>query len=118
MTPLNEISFYQLENLIMQRVPFKFLNLSEEQKLLQAFSHLNSYYSRFLKDQLFTIENEEKTIEFVQTQNFSLDMPMVLLCNEGSLSKKVAFELEKIGYKNVYVIASGIQQLLLDASKN
>ncbi len=115
---LNEISFYQLENLIMQRVPFKFLNFSDEQKLLSAFAHLNSYYMRFLKDQLFSITTEENALELISSQSFPLDMPMVLLCEEGTSSTSLAQKLEQNGFKNVYVIAAGLRQLLQDAKLN
>lgn len=115
---LNEISFYQLENLIMQRVPFKFLNFSDEQKLLSAFAHLNPYYMRFLKDQLYSVTTEEKALEFISSQSFPLDMPMVLLCEDGESSKSLAQKLEQTGFKNVYVIAAGLKQLLQDARLN
>lgn len=114
---INEISFYQLENLILQRVPFHFINIANEEALLSCFIHINPYFQKFLKDQLRTVASLEKAQELIKENQFSIDTPLVLICENGEISKKLAEELEQKAFKNVYVIAGGLKQLISDTKK-
>lgn len=114
---LNEISFYQLENLILQRVPFHFINFANEETLLSCFQHINPYFQKFLKDQLYTVTEIEKAQDLIKEKPFSIDTPIVLICENGETSQTLAEQLEQKGYKNVYVISSGLKQLVLDSKQ-
>lgn len=120
MSQLNEITFYQLENLILQKVPFKFIDLhstneASSNEIHEAFKHLNPYYLRFFKEQ-FVEMTSQNTLEEINLLKLSLETPFILLCKDGQHSSKKASELEAFGYKNIYVLTGGLQQLLKDAN--
>lgn len=105
---LNKIGFFQLDNLINNRVPFLFFNMSES--LLSWYSsvskmHLESYEILTTNEAVIGILNEKKTAK---------DHAIVLLCRDEKLSLKLNTELERLGYTNVYVIDGGYQQLVTD----
>lgn len=45
------------------------------------------------------------------------DYAIVLLCLDGSISLKLAQELENLAYTNVYVIDGGYQQMVTERSQ-
>lgn len=105
---LNKISFYQLDNLINNRVPFLFLNMSES--LVSWYTsvskmHLNTYEILTKPDQALPVLEERKAPK---------DYAIVLLCKDGSDSLRLYSELEKQGYTNVYLIDGGYQQMVTE----
>ena len=104
----NKIGFYQLDNLINNRVAFLFFNMSES--LLNWYTsvsrmHLESYEILTTEAQIIAILNEKKAPK---------DYAIVLLCNDGSRSVLIEKELQKLAYTNVYVIDGGYQQLVTE----
>lgn len=104
----NKMGFYQLDNLISNRVPFLFFNMSES--ILGWYSsvskmHLENY-------QILTSETE--IIAILEEKKAPKDYAIVLLCPDGRISLKVNTELEKRGYTNVYVIDGGYQQMVTE----
>lgn len=122
MSLLNKISFYQLENLILQRVPFKFVELFQnssadelaKESSLDAFKHLNPYYQRFFKEQ-FLAADLDQIVKGSSDFILSFESPIILICQDGLSSNEFALALEKVGYKNIYLIEGGLTQLLADA---
>ncbi|MCB0370506.1 MAG: rhodanese-like domain-containing protein [Bdellovibrionales bacterium] len=110
MDQLNEIGIYQLENLIIQRVPFKFINLLADQKILSKLSHLNSYYTNFFKEQFLETSLSEP-ISTIKTLNLPKDTPFIILCQDGTDSKNLGISLEKEGYQNIYILAGGFDKI-------
>lgn len=105
---LNKINFYQLDNLINNRVPFLFFNMSES--LVDWYSsvsrmHVNTYQILLKPDQVLPVLEEKKAPK---------DYAIVLLCADGSDSLKLYAELEKRDYTNVYVIDGGYQQIVTE----
>lgn len=94
-----EIGLFQLENLILSRTPFVFLNLSEIEES-SGDVRLDSY-----------LKNAEQVHEDRVGEHLSsLDKqsPVVLLCENGERSEALALILEKQGFRNVYVIQGGV----------
>lgn len=122
MSLLNKISFYQLENLILQKVPFKFVELFQNSSsdtfakgsTLDAFKHLNPYYQRFFKDQ-FLAADLDQLVNGSSDGSLAFESPIILICQDGLSSNQFALALEKVGYKNIYLIEGGLAQLLADA---
>ena len=122
MSLFNKISFYQLENLILQKVPFKFIELFQssspdeptKESTLDAFKHLNPYYQRFFKEQ-FLAADLDQLVKGSNNISLTMESPIILICQDGLSSNEFALALEKVGYKNIYLIEGGLTQLLADA---
>jgi len=107
----NKINFYQLDNLINNRVPFLFFNMSES---------LVGWYSSVSKLHLQTYEImtiESQIISVLSAKNAPKDHAIVLLCTDGSASLKLTLSLEKLAYTNVYVIDGGYQQMMTERNQ-
>lgn len=109
---LNQINYFQLDNLVRNRVPFLFLNMSGED--------LSAGYTSIYK---MHVENNQKMVahdmvlkEFLNP-TLSKDTAVVLLCADGAKSAEIAAEFEKNGYTNVYVMDGGYQQLVTERSQ-
>lgn len=105
---LNKIGFYQLDNLINNRVPFLFFNMSES--ILGWYTsvskmHLESY-------EILTVETG--IIALLAEKKAPKDYAIVLLCPDGRNSLKLNTELENMGYTNVYVIDGGYRQMVTE----
>lgn len=104
----NKINLYQLDNLISNRVPFLFFNMSES--LLSWYTsvskmHLQTYEILTKKEQVISILSEKKPAK---------DHAIVLLCYDGTDSLHLTVELEKLAYTNVYVVDGGYQQMVTE----
>ena len=105
---LNKINFFQLDNLINNRVPFLFFNMSE---------NLSSWYTSINK---LHVENHqilttlEQIIPILTEKKIPKDQAIVLLCHDGSQSLQIFQNLEKMAYTNVYVIDGGYQQIVTE----
>lgn len=106
---LNEIGFFQLDNLIKNRVPFLLANFSEN-----ISSKYTSIYHQHIKNYEFSFKNEDEFLLFLKEKNHAKDSAIVLLCFDGKLSNKLCSDLIKLSYTNIYYIKDGYQQLLLD----
>lgn len=106
---LNKIGFYQLDNLINNRVPFLFLNLSGN-SLVDWYTVLSR-----LHVQTFEVMLAEADIQAeLDNRKVPTDHAIVLLCPDGTLSMKIYGELSAKHYTNVYVIDGGYQQLMTE----
>lgn len=105
---LNKISFYQLDNLIKNRVPFLFFNMSKS--ILDWYTSINKTHLE--NYQILT--TEAQVISILIEKKVSKDYAIVLLCNDGTISLKIEKELQKLTYTNVYVIDGGYQQIVTE----
>jgi rhodanese-related sulfurtransferase len=106
----NQIGIYQIENLILQRVPFTLLDLTNDANLIAPFEHLNSYYLNFFKNLIL----KTTTTDYKSTDKFKSlpkDAPVVIVCDSGEDSKKIASELESSGYFNSFYVDGGAKSL-------
>lgn len=110
MSTVNEIGIYQLENLVMQRVPFTLFDMTQTHDLPELFKHLNPYYLNFLKQQIVKITPTELLMN-EKFQSLPKDSPMVLLCDLGAESQKMAQELETKEYQNVFYVNGGAKSI-------
>ena len=105
---LNKISFFQLDNLINNRVPFLFYNMSES--IAPWYSsvsrvHVQTYETMISSDEVLNNLTEKKAPK---------DYAIVLLCRDGSESEQLMIKLEKNAYTNVYVVNGGYQQIVTE----
>lgn len=107
----NKINFYQFDNLINNRVPFIFFNMSES--LLGWYSSINKMHLETY--QIITDQNH--ILSILIEKKSPKDYAIVLLCLDSSISLKLAQELEKLAYTNVYVIDGGYQQMVTERSQ-
>lgn len=114
MEATNQIGIYQIENLILQRVPFTLLDLTNEANVIAPFEHLNSYYLNFFKNLILkTTAAEYKSTE--KFQSLPKDAPVVIVCDSGKDSLKIATELEAEGYINSFYVIGGAASLKVPA---
>jgi rhodanese-related sulfurtransferase len=100
-----EIGLFQLENLIISRSPFVFLDVRANPS-----GELPVEIERCLKvAHAIKVEEAEK---YLNDQGGSKERPIVLVCNSGGKSSKLAAQLETAGYTNVYYIAGGVAGLV------
>ncbi|MGZ3724627.1 MAG: rhodanese-like domain-containing protein [Pseudobdellovibrio sp.] len=104
----NQINFYQLDNLINNRVPFMFYNMS---------SSLTDWYTSVSRMHVTNHEllvKPDEVLSDVGQKKVPKDYAIVLLCNDGRTSIKLSSELEKLAYTNVYVVNGGYQQIVTE----
>jgi rhodanese-related sulfurtransferase len=105
---LNKIGFFQLDNLINNRVPFLFYNMAES---------IAPWYSSVSK---LHVQNYEKLMPLaeikthLENQKTPKDYAIVLLCNDGQQSLELYKQLAADSYTNVYVVNGGYQQIVTE----
>lgn len=105
---INKLGFFQLDNLINNRVPFLFYNMSES---------IASWYTSVSK---LHVQNYEKLIPHsevkahIEEQKTPKDYAIVLLCKDGKQSLELYTQLAALAYTNVYVINGGYQQIVTE----
>lgn len=104
----NKIGYYQLNNLIENRVPFLFFNYGTD---------LTPWYTSIQKlhvEAWQVMLTESQTQSELDSRKIPKDFAILLLCPDGKQSKRIAKDLEKKGYTNVYLIDGGYQQMVTD----
>jgi len=105
---VNQIGFFQFDNLIQNRVPFILVNLGVD---------LSSWYKAHLA---LHLENHtlactpENAIELVQAKKVPPHYALVVIDAKGETSFLVAASLEAAGFINVYVVKNGLAGLAID----
>lgn len=99
-----EIGLFQLENLALVQTRFQLFDLRRAPGPVHP--HVDALLA---KARPLRADQVEKVM---QTEQISLDAPIVLLCETGDTSTAVAERLESIGYDQVYVVAGGVAGLL------
>lgn len=105
---LNRIGFYQLDNLINNRVPFLFFNMSES--ILDWYTSVNKMHVETYQ----ILTTEHLIISILNEKKAPKDYAIVLLCSDGAASLKIEKELANLAYTNVYVIDGGYQQIVTE----
>lgn len=102
---LNEINYFQFENLIKNRVPFVLVALGVD---LDSF--YKDFHQRHLAQVLWSCSPEEFLRE--APKKFSdLGTAFVFICTNGELSKKLCNQSASLGYLNTYFCGGGLQAL-------
>ncbi len=109
------IEFFQFDNIIRARVPFFIVNLGVD---------FDSIYpmGKFPMERIH-IRNREmpfsptlpmnQITSSIQTERVDLQDPLVVICQDGSVSSSLAQKLMELGYKNTYFVRGGLDNLLL-----
>ena len=110
-SPLNEIHFFQFDNLIRNRIPFAILNLGVD---VQGFYKLPMFQNHL--ESLMIPAKLENAVSLLKEKQISTDFAILVLCPNGEISPKVVDDLEKAGFTNVFFPHGGFNSLKTDAS--
>lgn len=102
-----EIGLFQLENLILTRTGFTFLDLRKA-----PAPHASPDLQAIL-DKAVRVPGAAAA-EHLRERRIPPSAPVVLLCEDGQVSGQVARGLESAGYQNVYVVVRGELGLLTE----
>jgi rhodanese-related sulfurtransferase len=104
-TEILTLGLYQLENLAAQRVPFLLIDLAAaEPPTPNPLPQLAPQCVRLPAAEI---------VDFLRSRDSSPDLPIVLLCEDGKRSIKLAQKLAKDGdFTNLYVFEGGWAALL------
>lgn len=108
---LNEITFFQFDNLIQNRIPFVILNLGVDMK--------NFYSSSLYQGHLESITlntTPDQAVAQLQNRKVQNHDAILILCSDGKQSAKLVDELEAQGYSNVFYAKNGYDKLKADAT--
>lgn len=109
MTDFSQLSYFQFENLVKNRIPFLLF-------VLENLSFENFYtglYHRHLQEQIVPIQKDQIK-DYLQEKKIDLHHSILIVCSNGKVSSNLAHELEKKGFLNCYSIQGGFQQLVKD----
>jgi hypothetical protein len=108
---LNEIGFFQFDNLIRNRIPFLILNLGAD---LANFYRLPLYQKQL--ESLCLNVSPESALDELRKRNLQPHEAVVVLCETGELSGPLVDQLESQGFSNVFYCKEGLGSLKADAS--
>lgn len=102
---LNQIGYFQFNNLAQSRVPFLLLNLGAD---------LSGWFQGFAREHIerstLSCAGIEALNEMKQ-KNVPPEQAVVVLSTDGEEAEEVGHQLEENGYINVYVIRGGLRGL-------
>ncbi len=110
-TVLNEIGFFQFDNLIRGRIPFIILSLGVD---LKDFYKIPLYQNHLEKVVIYTSADQAQQ-ELVKKE-VAPHEAILVLCPTGDLSAQAVDDLENAGFMNVFYVKNGFQALKADAS--
>jgi len=108
---VNNIGFFQFDNLVQNRVPFVLLNLGPS----LASLYISVFKMHIENHEILTDENQ--AIKKLEEMKAPLDAAIVLICDDGTKSSRLLIQLGTKGYSNVYLMDGGYQQLMTERSK-
>ena len=100
-----EIGWFQIENLMINQMKFVLFDLREQP---QCTTEPKAFWAQAQQ------VPPAQAVAAAQAQLDSYEQPLLLLCGDGQTSGRVASELVKAGYTNLFVIEGGYQKLLSD----
>lgn len=101
-----EIGLFQLENLFLNPNMFVFMDLRQNP------STVHPSIDRLMKNA--TAVSTEKVSEFLAERKVPHERPIVLACADGAESRRIARDLETAGFEQIYIVAGGVNGLLLE----
>lgn len=105
---LNELFYFQLNNLIEGRIPFKFVQLSTN--IEKNYGVLESSHIKTNSVYLDSANSGDSVVKSIIQEFPNKETAFVILCQQGDKSKGIANNLEKVGYLNVYFVSGGLLQ--------
>ena len=108
---LNEIGFFQFDNLIRNRIPFVILNLGVD---LKDFYKLPLYQTHL--ESISIPATPESAVIEIQKRKILNHEAVLVLCASGETSSAVVDQLENAGFTNVFFAKTGYEGLKTDAT--
>lgn len=108
---LNEITFFQFDNLIRNRIPFVILNLGVDIKNFYS----SSLYQGHLEGITINATPEDAVAQ-LQNRKAQNHDAILILCPDGRVSAQLVDTLEAQGYTNVFFAKNGYDSLKADAT--
>lgn len=108
---LNNIGYFQLDNLIQARVPFMLINMGPS---------LSGWYTSVNKMHVENYEiltNQTAAIIDLEAKKLPKDFAIVVLCEDAKKSAIVYAQLAEKAYTNVYLVDGGYQQMMTERAK-
>ena len=106
---VQEISFFQLDNLVRNRIPFVLLSLGVD---ISGFYDEVVYQNHLISQTIST--TRESILKDLSSKNVLSESAVILVCPRGDLSIRLKATLEQQGYRNVYLVRNGFAGLLKD----
>jgi rhodanese-related sulfurtransferase len=103
------IGLYQLENLLIARPTFHFLDVRLQPRAVSAPRIQNILAQA-------AVVTSTQVLTYLRNLESRVDDPIVLLCEDGRLSHTIAMQLEEAGFRQVYIVEGGLDGLLREAS--
>ncbi len=102
---INQLGYFQFDNLIQNRVPFILLNLGVN------LDHLYSGFWAMHLQNVNTPCTPAEAVAKVQEKKVPNHYAIVIIDNDGTQAKKLVPTLEKAGFTNTYYVKDGLQGL-------
>ena len=108
-----KIGFFQLENLIKNRIPFSLAMIGVD---------LSGYYPSMEKNHIqrqgivLQDDSVEKMMSEFESKNIPKSQALVFICDTGEKSFEMVTQLTEKGYINAFAVEGGMKQFL--AEKN
>lgn len=109
MSSFFQIGLYQLENLLIARPSFRFLDVRLQPRPTSVPRVQNILAHA-------TIVSSHQALNFLRNNDCRADEPIVLLCEDGRLSQSVATSLEAAGFQQIYITEGGLDGLIREAA--
>lgn len=104
MSSVGEIGYFQLSNLVRNKVPFALflIDIATSEPLEASIESVLKSGKHVAAEQLFS---------HVEAMQLPLEHPFVLICSDGTTSYSLATRMVEKGFKNVYCIKGGWKSL-------
>lgn len=109
---LNQIGYFQFDNLVQNRVPFLLVNLGAE-----VSSWYKSVWAMHIENNSLRCSSESVLAE-VNKRHLPSYFAILVLDEQGLESPKVAAQLEEAGFSNVYYVRGGSKAMLEEKSQS
>jgi rhodanese-related sulfurtransferase len=109
------IGYFQFDNLVKNRVPFLLLRTSVDVE--SVYGVMEKMHLRNYSVILNPLDRDQAEAALKERQARKED-PIVVLCDSGSESLKLAHQLVQNGHLNVYYVLGGWQSLKEDITNN
>lgn len=106
---VGQIGYFQLSNLVRNKVPFTFLILNFEPTLEQAPLEFRSLLSLAVRS------TTSEAVQAVSQLGLKREHPIVVLCEQGSESLQISKDLESKGFLNIYHVKGGWVNVLTES---
>lgn len=111
-TILNEIGYFQFDNLIRNQIPFVLLNLGVDLKGFYKLSHHQNHLEK-----LSVNTTPDQALQLLKNRNHPTHEAILIICEKGAQAPALVDALESAGYSNVFYVKGGIEALNTDASR-